>query len=353
MEFLTMSVAKKAIKKKAKRLKKVLRITDFELIFEPTDAKRKKQKGPLSFTKELVTFHFLNNEAELKYFERMKALKAHADRHLLRSVFADIKNWTAGKYHEARGYLLTADLKPVTMQYLADQLEHTPVEDVKKAVPILLDIGLLERIGFDPDASGLKRLPLNNDKNNGNGNRKNKSNKQSTTTKTKKKVKKKVKGQGQSQEQTALAPVSRPEPNEPTKSDNGRGKVIQFTSPALSAKRSGEPVSIGQLAAVIIAKNDQHANDLAIEVFRALGYKQSLDSVGAKREIASFRSVISKAKYSLPPPSFESIMVRAIAEAEKIVKHWKNRRGKPAAVWNKVFKDIVQKHINTDNCKAV
>lgn len=147
-----MSAKKKTNSKKIK----VLHITDFEKIFEPSDAKRKKQQGPLSFTKSLVTTHFLSKEAEIRYFERIKVIKAHTERHLLRSTYEDLKNWTAGKYLGPRGFLVNADYKPASYAYLSDQLDHIPIEDLKKSLPILERIGLLERIDFDgfPDAAG-------------------------------------------------------------------------------------------------------------------------------------------------------------------------------------------------------
>ena len=166
---------------------KVLHVTDFELIFEPSDARRKKQKGPLSFTKSLVTTHFLSKDAEIRYFERMKVLKAHDQRHLLRSVYEDVKNWVAGKYLGPRGFLVDADYKPASYTYLANQLDHVPIEDLKIALPILVKIGLFEKVCFDgfpdaagrgrtrPDGSGRRRKPLNKGKSKDKGKSKNKS----------------------------------------------------------------------------------------------------------------------------------------------------------------------------------
>jgi hypothetical protein len=45
----------------------------------------------------------------------------------------------------------------------------------------------------------------------------------------------------------------------------------------------------------------------------------------------------------LSPPELDKLQERAVAEAGRIRKHWKNRRGNIAAVFCSVFKKMVSK----------
>jgi hypothetical protein len=345
---------------KSDRGQTVLHVTDFEEIFEPSDAKRKKQKGPLSFTKSLVTIHFLSKPAEIRFIEKMKTLKSHSERHLLRSVFEDLKNWTAAKYLGPRGFLVTADLQSASCEYLAVHLDHVSVADLEKAIPILEEIGLLEKVTFDyvpdtdgssrtqPDTTGRKRKPLNKDNDKGKSKSKNKSakanikskNKSTNTSNNDKRQKYKGK------KKTTQTPTAAPKPIEPTQSDAG-GSVIPFTGPLGSAKHTGlrrsEPNKLGDIAAGMFHRYDSVSQGLAVKVYRGLGLSNPLDSQQAARELGAFRSCISKARLDLPPPVFQALMDRAIAEARRLKKYWRNRPGKPAAVWCKVFGDMVAK----------
>jgi hypothetical protein len=332
-----------------------LYITDFDEIFEPSDAKRKHQKGPLSFTKSLVTIHFLSKPAEIRFIERMKILKSHSKRHLLRSVFEDLKNWTAAKYLGPRGFLITADLQPASCEYLAVHLDHVSIEDLEKAIPILEEIGLLETVTFDhvpdtdgrsrmqPDTAGRKRKPLN--KSNGKGKSKSKDRSAKSNIKSKNKSTKTNNNRqtNKVKQQATQTPATTPEPIRPTQSEAG-GSVIPFTGPLGSAKhKRSEANKLGDVAAGILHRYDNVSQSFAVEVYRGLGLPSPLDSKQAARELGAFRSCISKARLDLPPPDFQELMNRAIAEAERMKKYWRNRPGKPAAVWCKVFGDMVAK----------
>jgi hypothetical protein len=164
------------------RLLKVWQVTDFGELFELSDDIRKKRSGPLTFTKSVVTVSGLSKETEVKHFERMRDLKSRPNRHLLRSVFEDLKNWTGGKHYGQRGYLITTDCKPASYIYLAAQLA-VDSKDLQKAMLELEQIGLLERVNLngqfkdsglvrtEPDIAGRKRMPLKKDKNNRKENR--------------------------------------------------------------------------------------------------------------------------------------------------------------------------------------
>ncbi len=127
------------------RIRKVWHITDFRELFELPDDLRKDRPGPLSYTKSFVTLTGFSKGHEIAHFERMEELKSRAERHLLRSVFEDLKNWSGKKTIEHRGYLLTTAGQPATYDYLSAQLKVS-VEELKQAMQILAEIGLIDRM---------------------------------------------------------------------------------------------------------------------------------------------------------------------------------------------------------------
>lgn len=316
-------------------------IADFPELFEPSDAKRKKQKGGLSFTKSQVTTHFLSKEQEHRFFERMRMLKSHPQRYLLRSVFEDLKNWTAAKHCATRGHLVTAEGKPASYAYLAAQLQM-PVGDLKKAVPILEQIGLIEwgALNAPPDGtgpsrtqpapSGTKRKPLNNGKRKSNTNSKTKNKRKTTNGLTAPGCKNKGNGNGKKDVGTADATPTTPTttppmPTEPTGSDAGGHKVIPFTG--------GPPAAAGYSRAGLAYGR---------RVYLRLEYTWSMDSSEAEREITSFASkhdhVISRLR-AQPPPAIDALLNRALRQATKIAKQ-KSAKNK-GAVWNDFVNDLL------------
>lgn len=326
---------------------KTRRIPDWPALFEPSDAKRKKQEGGLSFTKSQVTTHFLSNEAEQRFAKRLRVLKSHPLRHLLRSTFEDIKNWTAAKHRAQRGLLVDAQGRAVTYSYLAAQLDQMPVADLKKAMPILEQIGLIEWGMFDgspdgtgqsrmqPDAAGSKRLALNKDNDKAKRKSKSKNKQKARSDETTVAAHKdnadngKNDPQNKADDQVPCQPAS-PEslPSEPHLSDDGgRGRTIPFTRPPDSAEISRHGLTYGR------------------RVYLALGYHWDVDSPEAYREIASFGSkhdqVCSRLS-GIDPPSLDAILNRLLREASTIAKRRGNRN--KAAVWHTVADRIVAKH---------
>ena len=138
----------KAKKQSSGRKKKAWHITDFRELFELPDDLRKDRPGPLSYTKSFVTLSGISKEYEIKHFERLQELKSRPERHLLRSIFEDLKNWSGTKTIKHRGYLLTTAEQPATYEYLAGQLK-VDIEELKQAMPILEEIGLVERVPIE------------------------------------------------------------------------------------------------------------------------------------------------------------------------------------------------------------
>jgi len=133
------------------RATKVWHITDWQDLYELNDDVRKKRSGPLRYVKTLATLSPFCLDAEARYFERLCQLKASPKRHLLRSALEELKTWCATKPFGVRGYLVTAQGKPATYKYLAEQLTMK-VSDIEYVVPALGRLGYLERISIDGQA---------------------------------------------------------------------------------------------------------------------------------------------------------------------------------------------------------
>jgi len=130
------------------RQKRVWHITDFRELFELPDDLRKDRPGPLSYTKSFVCLSGISKRHEIAHFERIQDLKSRPKRHLLRSIFEDLKNWSGKKTIKHRGYFLTTAELPATYEYLAAQL-RLDVTELKQAMSILEEIGLIERLSMD------------------------------------------------------------------------------------------------------------------------------------------------------------------------------------------------------------
>ena len=370
----------------------VWHITGFGEIFKMADDARKGKKGPLSYTKSFVSLSGNSKPCETHHYERLKDLKARPERHLLRSVFEDLKNWAAHKPQHHQGYLVTHAGKPADYNYISAQLDHIDKSDLKKAMKILAQIGLSERGELNgqlqpkqqpkesednkdenpesevekadcPEDSGNQRNDSGNDaqsfkevkdnptgcknqgkdqgktsnghaavegegKKNGNG-AKHKANAQD---------KDKAAGQRQSKGQGAESP---PLPSEPRPSDLGGSKVIPFTGPLGSAK----PDSSRQRPALDAGAVDYNRSDELFggRVYAALGLRWAAYSPEGRREICSFASKWSKARASLsglPPEVVDELGVRLIGEARKIGRRGK-RNKRPGAVWCTVVDKLV------------
>jgi hypothetical protein len=354
---------------KKRSAQRAWRITDFEDLFELPDDVRKARSGPLTYIKNIINLSAWASEAEVAYFERMKLLKAHKNRHLLRSVFDDLLAWVGDKPYGPRGWCVDGGNKPADCKYIACQLGET-VANIKAAFRNLASIGLIERVEYTfrngPERSGSFRRPSR-----GSGKGKNKvkkpaaskkkrKKKKTTSAKTKSSVQEgnltgypqsqdQVTGQGpgqpkpkpqkqpqeHSQAQTKLQ--SKPQPIKPSKSDEG-GQVLPFAGPPGSANVH----RIGEVAMGIMHRYDPDCVAFGLEVYRLLKLPWAEDSLEAWREICSFGSVWSKAKSSCPPGDIERLRARAIGRAGEIAKYWKGK-GNIRAVFNSEFKKLLTK----------
>jgi len=385
-----------AARQKAKgKRQKVWRITDFRELFELTDDVRKNRPGPLTYTKSIVTVSGLSKEAEVRHFEMMRILKARQERHLLRSTFEDLKNWTAGKHFGPRGYLVTTDGKPANYEYLAAQLEQLKVEELKQAMPILEEIGLIEKVSFNgsldlsgqkrtkPDSSGRKRTPLKKrkDKNKRKTKKKSKSKNNSGNGKP---LRAKDNRQGESQHSsarksktniktnskstTAPAPATTP-PIMPQASDAGESKVISFAKappesvqdnrsepqvaqPQVAQPQVAQPQVIGDIVTEIQHRYDRIAQQFAREIYKALALPWHIDSIQARRELGSFASVLNKSRqWNLSQSALSKLWDRAHLEAQRISKR-KNKNENRAAIWCDLFRRLLTSAVSKQ-CKVM
>lgn len=382
--------------KKKNRKKRVWHVTDFRELFELPDDLRKDRPGPLSYTKSFVTLTGYSREYEVKHFERLLNLKHRPERHLLRSIFEDIKNLSGKKTIRNRGFLLTTDEKPATYEYLAAQLK-IDIAELKKAMPMLEEIGLVERVTMDalptdgevtkaakgrrkgvetkrqkskrrknsgrkkceapdesgrirtnpdesgrkrmgPAASGTKRTALYNGKRKRNtkikvGNDK----KEEEIKKRQKRIKQIIDdhraGKIKTQTKSATTTPATAQSTLPRKSAEAEGHVIEFPAvPPLAVRNSCD------------SEKHRYADDckdFAGEIFQALNLPFDPRSVKGRRECGCFASLWEKTKLSgMPSSALDEIRSRAIFEAGKISKR-RGRCGNVSAVFCFVFARLV------------
>lgn len=324
-------------KKKANiRGRKVWHITDFREIFELSDDLRKKRPGPLTYTKSPVMLTPLSKEPDIKLWEKLQELKSRPERHLLRSVFEDLKCWAGLKTIKERGYLITTSGQPASYEYIAGQLKMG-VDELEKAMLLLEVIGLIERVSKKtpdksgqgrtkadrsgrgrkkPDTAGRKRKPLKEqNKTNGNGKGKSKGNKKRLN---KNKPKEKA------------PPAKTTQSLKPQIPQRG-GKLIQFTPP-----------STLEIEKKILHRYTPQSKQFAFEIYQALALPWDPTSEMGRRELGCFASVWEKiagwGNAGIPMEVIAELRDRAISEAKKIAKRRQNRR--KGAVWCHVFKNL-------------
>lgn len=339
--------------------RKVWRITDWEPLYELADDIRKKRSGPLTYTKSQVTISGLSTAAEVRHYEMMKQLKARPERHLLRSVLEDLTNWTGAKHYGPRGYLVTTENKPPSLDYIAAQLDKLEAKDLEIAMPILEDIGLIEKVIMNgslepsgpkrtgPDSSGRKRTPLKKDKDKDKD--KNKKKKKGKVDKDNNNIKNNSRQEnnkhkshlveGQTKAQTTQAPTTTPESIKSKVVEPGGSRIIKFNGPPGSVKYK---------------RYDDDCKMFAQEIFYGLELEKQGQSVQTRRNLGSFASQWRKAcRSGLPPPVLDELRSSAITEARRLGRYYRNNKGNPAAVFNDVFNDKLAKRINENRCKAM
>lgn len=352
--------------------RRVWHITDFASLYELTDDVRKERSGPLRYIKSLVTMSPFCPDAETRFHERLCRLRSHRDRYLLRSVLEDLKCWAGAKPYAVRGFVVTAEGKAASYDYLASQL-GMPAEDLKKALPILEDIGFLERVPLvkQRESARPKRKKTARKKTS-KTTKKTKSKKAKKAAsgaleaatealperngpkrpalkKVKAKVKEKIKGKdkatiglsasgckrktngngkredlvnAQKSPSDLCPPAAPPSAAKPKESDDGE-RVIPFARSPGSVDYSRPGLAYGR------------------RVYLALGYRSDPESPEALREICSFASShdrICARLAGLGPPAIDAVLARALREASKIARRKSAKR--LGACWTSVANKI-------------
>lgn len=289
-----------------------------------------------------------------------------------------MKNWTASKHFGPRGYLVTTDNKPANYEYLAAQLEQMNVEELKQAMPLLEDIGLIERVSMNgsfkpdgpvrskPDSSGRKRKALKKDKDKnknksntksknknkfGNGNTKRKKN--TNRQKRGKDNSKSLKGQSKREDKATTATPATTPPIVPQIADARGSRIISFNPAPSGPVEQGGPQRIGQIVQGMVHRYDDDAKRFGGEVYQALAIGFSPDSAQGRRELGCFASMWTKAKSAgIGADALEELRSRAIKEACKIAKR-KRKCGNVSAVWCTVFKRLLAARCSEARCKVM
>jgi hypothetical protein len=275
-------------------------------------------------------------------------MKSRPQRHLLRSVFEDLKSWAANKPQQFQGYLVTHAGKPAEPEYIAAQIDYVDKKELKKAMTILHQIGLIERVtlngqfsatdadcpegsGNSPDNSGNECDSLNK------GRAASAEEASIGLSADEGKEKGQGKGKGKGKEKPPQAPTTAPaDADEPTGSDLGGEKAEGRSSPPGTANNADSGLQGGGMPVLGVDydKANLHYGEQIYDVLKWRGQ-------GKKRESTSFASVWHKcveklANSGLSPPEIEGVADRGRRQAEKIAR----QKGNRAAKWNDFIKNL-------------
>ncbi len=334
------------------RGRRVWHITDFRKLFELSDDLRKKRPGPLTYTKSPVTLTAGSKDHDIKLWEKLQQLKSRPERHLLRSVFEDLKCWAGLKTIKDRGFLITTEGLPATYEYIAAQLK-LEVDEIKRAMALLEEVGLLERQTIKnkqpkTDTSGPSRKKADKSgqgrtKTDAAGRARKKPDKAGRKRKPFKKVNdngkdnSKVDKKRQDSEDKPNAievPPSTTQPLKPHTSAKG-GALIPFTSPS----KLKNTQLLGDIAEGMLHRYNPDAKLFSLEIYQALKLPWDPTSEKGKRELGCFASMWQKAwRNKASMEAIDELRERAIAEARKIACRRQNK--KKGAVWCHVFKNL-------------
>ena len=123
------------------RTQKIWHIFLFEERFELSEDFRGYRTTPLEFVREFVASG--KDDKGIKYGIQIEALKRSPNRHVLRSVFVDLRDKAANRSRAYRGYLLNVKDQPASLKDIAGWVGLAPVE-CRRALKELDDIGLIE-----------------------------------------------------------------------------------------------------------------------------------------------------------------------------------------------------------------
>lgn len=391
------------------RGRKVWHITRFHQRYELPDDVRFDRKSPLLYTKDYVGSG--TDDESCSYFKQMMELRTRPNWLELKGAFAELKNISANASKVYRGYLLDSNFQPASDEQIGSWLGL----DSKESKELLIQLnqaGLIEQVTM-PDfeqsketktkklakkttakkstgktkVTDKKKSSLENLVDSRRATRKHESTRDALNKKIKAKAK--IKGKAKvktnekidcekkerkkynrqsankqksrslkgQDEQKTKPPTAGNESIEPTESDAG-GSVIPFTGPLGSVKHTRTsndgPQAIGSIIAGIQHRYSPDAKAFAADVFEALQLNCQPDSIQGRRELGCFASLWMDALRSgIPPPELDRLRGRAVSEAKRLRRYWRNRPGKIQAVWCKVFGDMVKKAKNGIQCNAV
>ena len=358
--------------KKAKsspRAKKVWYIFQFKERFELPDDVRFCRRGPLQFVREYVGSG--QTDVSITYKQQLEAVKTSPNRHILRSIFDDLREIAANRSRCYRGYLLDEKNQPATEKKIAQWVGLEPSE-CRRVLKELADIGLIERVPlpeFDiteneiprkskrrsdrsrkPGSRGGKKRGKGKSSSaheparasssaftetvNGNGNGNNKGNKKQTAKplsnggiNQERTSGRDMRGQGVMREEIPTAPTTTPLFS-PTGSDAGVGhRSLDSSVPDLPRSVLTPPPKYGD-----------EAKQFGFEIFKALRVQHNPTSPEGRRELGGFASAWQTAQIS-GISSLNELWQASVQDATRIgLKRGRTRwRKGPEATWRWLF----------------
>ena len=373
----------------------VWHITDWGPRFEPPDDVRRCRQGPLMYVKGYVGTG--SDNTSIGYAQQMMLLKARADRHILRSAFADLAEIAANRSRAYRGFLLDHRFQPAGLGHIAAWI-GTDERTAARVLKGLAAVGLMECIPcprFDPRRDELPPLPSGDDgvagarrprsAQAGAGRRPLKATVKRERLKEKVKDRKLKDNTKRSRCPSASGKSEEPKGKELTADQKGRrrgggarggaGGGRKTPSPKPTApprpKRTTQPntkptgsdaggeakthspLGQGQHPARVPLEKlyDPDARTFAAEVFRGLGVTFIPGSREAKRELANFASAWGHALQSrLGPGQLATLWEHSIRSAQRLGRRPRSkfRKGREA-VWRHTFNRRLAAAINAAN----
>lgn len=360
------------------RAVKVWHISRFQQRYELPDDVRFDRKSPLLYVKSFCGSG--SDDESCAYYRQLMSLRTKSNWLMIRGAFAELVNISANASKVFRGYLLDSNYMPAFDEQIGSWL-GLQKDDAEKMLIELEQAGLIEKIDM-PDfeqiiatkrenVTGRKKAVKKNPVASRETTRKNETARaplnKKTKVKTKAKAKVKINGnekvkekyksnrqresgpnsnslKGQAESQINQSPpATLPMPPAPPLSDPGESKVIPYPkAPPESLRNNNEPQKLSDVIAGMQHRYSVDAKAFGADIFQALGLTCMPDSEQGRRELGCFASLWQDAlQTGLNPPALDELRSRAVAEAGRIRKHWHGRKGKPAAVFCKVFNGMI------------
>lgn len=348
-----------------RRTRRVWRISRYRQRFEMPDQWRRQMARPLEYARDFVGTNAGQEAA--KYQQQIAMLGEGRNATLRFGLFRQLVGLASNQDRPYRGYLLDADLQPLTDAMLAKLLKWDLAE-LRKELKALVDAGLVER-AVEPDyiAQDEADLPAAGDSEGENGQvrscaatcgnvrapfkkrvkRKSKQEKKSGIRDPEGSARRASGSQEASAEKVQGQSRKSPEPEKPESSKEFGG----LGATGGDAPKPPAPAYRGRTRSVRLGDylhwNDPESVDFGRSVYAALyGSEPPADlttcSSRVKAEVGCFAAEWYSTRPGVPEVSRGELRVSAVQIAKHVRRYGKSAR-KPGAVWVEAFRDCVRK----------